>query len=198
MSNIDIVGFHQASILRIEQNRLLRECIADIPQIKRVLNIGACPDDKDKEGSFYKDYFKNAEYYTLDKNYNIINKHHYIIDLHDICNLKDKFDFVVANNVIEHVENPFEVSKNICQVVSQNGYLFVSTPFFYPIHKDQMNRFSDYWRFTDDALRILFSKMEEVWIKESPSVIKVVDDRSTYWDDMSSTVSGYCALFRKV
>ncbi len=100
-------------------------------------------------------------------------------------------------STLEHVENPFVVADNLKKILNPKGYIFVCTPFYFPIHKDSQGRFSDYWRFTDDALRLLFKDMEEIFIKESPSVIEKVKDRPVYYDDLSTTVSGYCALFRK-
>lgn len=108
-----------------------------------------------------------------------------------------KFDIILFMSVLEHVENPFIVVNNLKELLTPNGYLFVCTPFFFPIHKALYMGYSDYWRFTDDTLRLMCKDFEEIFIKESPSVVKMVADRPMYYDNPSTTVSGYCALFKK-
>jgi SAM-dependent methyltransferase len=187
------------STLRAIQNYYLQNHVATLPDIKTVLNAGALPDDKDKQGLLYQNYFKGKEYFTLDKNRNSISANHFHIDLHDMKELfVKKFDLILIMAVLEHVENPFIVCKNIQELLNPKGYIFVSVPFFYPIHKDPRGRFSDYWRFTDDAIKLLFEDMELIWIKSAPSLIKSVSDRVRYWNDKNRTISGICALFRKI
>lgn len=184
-----------ASTLRRFQNYYLKNHVATLPDIVTVLNLGALPNDKDKQGSYYKNYFKGKEYYTLDKNRNSILANHFNIDLHDIDKLDHKFDLVITMSVLEHVENPFTVCENIKKLVNPGGYVYISVPFFYPLHKDPHGRFTDYWRFTDDTLKMLFKDLKLIWIKSVPSVIKSATER--YWNDKNRTASGYCALFRK-
>jgi SAM-dependent methyltransferase len=195
--NILIKGDIKTSVLRKFQNDVLKNYIVNLPDVSTILNIGALPTDGDKEGDLYSNYFKNREYYTLDKNREIDSQYHLNLDLHDIEKIDKKFDLILNMSTLEHVENPFLVSENLQKLLNPDGYIFVCTPFFFPIHKDKHNRYSDYWRFTDDALRILFKDMKEIFIKESPSVLHTVVDRPIYYDDLRTTVSGYCALFQK-
>ncbi len=183
------------STLRRFQNYYLKNNVATLPDIVTVLNLGALPNDKDKQGSYYKNYFTDKEYYTLDKNKLSDNPNHFNIDLHDISNIDKKFDLILVMAVLEHVQNPFIVCENIKKLVNTRGHIYISVPFFYPLHKDPHGRFTDYWRFTDDAIKLLFKDMELIWIKSVPSVIKSANER--YWNDKNRTVSGYCALFRK-
>lgn len=71
------------SVLRKFQNDVLKEHIVCLPNIKTVLNVGACLEDGDKEGVKYIDYFLNKEYYTLDKNRNNDQAHHFNLDLYE-------------------------------------------------------------------------------------------------------------------
>ncbi|NJO91939.1 MAG: class I SAM-dependent methyltransferase [Chloroflexia bacterium] len=151
----------------------------------------------DKEGTLYKDYFKNFDYYTLDKNIPDDSLTHIKMDIHELGKLGNKYDLVLLMSVLEHVENPFKVSEEIINIMNNNGYLYLAVPFFYPIHKSLNLGFSDYWRFTDDAIKILFKDLNLIWLEEIPSVIKAIDDRMTYWDNSHTIVSGYCALFKK-
>ena len=187
----------QVSTLRKTQNYYLKNHVATLPDITTVLNLGALPNDKDKQGSLYKDYFKGKEYYTLDKNRHSESSNHFNKDLHESWKFEKRFDLVIAMSVLEHIENPFLACDNIKELLNPKGYIFISVPFFYPIHKDPHGRFSDYWRFTDDAIKLLFCDMELIWMKSAPSVIKTVSDRVRYWNDKNRTISGVCALFRK-
>lgn len=193
---IKIKGSHKSSVLRTFQNEVLKNHVVSLPGVDDVLNLGAIQADSDKEGSRYSDYFSSKNYYTLDKNRTEEHPRHYVKDLHELSETERTFDLVLCMSLLEHVENPFLVAQNIKNIISENGYLFISSPFFYPIHKDKNGKFGDYWRFTDDGLRTLFSGLEEVFFYESPSVIKMVSDRVTYWDDEKNTVAGYCALFQ--
>jgi SAM-dependent methyltransferase len=187
----------QVSTLRKTQNYYLKNHVTTLPDVVTVLNLGAIPNDKDKQGSLYKNYFKGKEYYTLDKNRHSILANHFNIDLMQVDELGYKFDLIIAMSVLEHVKNPFTVCDNIKELLNPKGYIYISVPFFYPIHKDPHGRFSDYWRFTDDAIKMLFCDMELIWMKSAPSVIKSVSDRVLYWNDENRTISGICALFRK-
>lgn len=195
-SNITVVGNLKSSVLRKFQNDVLKNHITQLPSIKTILNFGATQGDIDKEGDLYCNYFLGKEYYTLDKNRQDENPKHFNLDIHDLSKLNKQFDLILLMSVLEHIENPFIAASEVKKIISDNGYLFISAPFFYPIHKDEKRRYSDYWRFTDDGLRVLFHDYEEVWIKSAESVIMSVKDRGRHWDQ-ESTVAGYCALFKK-
>jgi SAM-dependent methyltransferase len=191
---IDVYGCHNISLFRKYQNDSLKSIISNLPLNAAILNIGAVQEDPDKEGSHYNEYFKEHRYYTLDKNRTgCIN--HFCKDLHDLTDINDKFDLILLMSVLEHVKNPFIAIKEIKKILNFGGYVFVSVPFFYPIHKSVEKGYSDYWRFSDDALRVLFADFDEVWIKEVPSVIRKIEDRSLYWINQN-TVSGYTAFFK--
>lgn len=196
--NIFVGGNFRTSVLRIQQNELLREAIRCIPKINTILNVGALPGENDKQGLKYELYFKdNIEFFTLDKNRESPDPHHFHMDLHDLSKINKKFDLIICMSTLEHVEDPFRVADEIINVMEKGSYLFISVPFFYPIHKDVYGRYGDYWRFTDDSLRILFKNLEEVWIKPMKSSIKSVRDRKMYWEP-SRVPAGFGALFKKI
>jgi len=196
MPGITVYGDIGISVLRKEQNAFLRDRVGVLPNIKSVLNAGSNPEALDKEGLRYRDYFPNAEFYTLDKNVELKYPNHFCLDLHDLSMLNKRFDLVLCMSVLEHVKNPFVVAKQLKSVIADGGYLFVSVPLFYPVHKSPDEGFSDYWRFTDDGLRELFEDLNELWIMRYSSVIIAVRDRNKNYDE-EKTASGYCALFRK-
>lgn len=182
------------SKLRQKQNQLLKNKIAKI-KVKKVLNIGSFQLEKDMEGMFYKDYFPHSQYFTLDKNRLEDHPNHFNQDAHNLSSIKTKFDLILLMNLLEHVKNPAVITGEIKRILMPGGYIFVVSPFFYPIHKNPKSGFSDYWRFTDDGLRWLFKDYQEKWIKEIDSVITVVNDIGRYWNNQAA-VCGYCALFK--
>ena len=193
---INVQGNLSVSVFRAHQNKILKEDVATLPHVKKVLNIGGKQNESDKEGNLYRAYFPHTEYFTLDKNRYEDHPCHFNIGLEDLSSITDhKFDLILIMSVLEHVEKPWEIFSQLRKIMSDNAYLFISVPFFYPLHKDELSRFSDYWRFTDDGIRILCAGFEELWIKSLDSVILSVYDRKTYWD-FPSTLSGYCALFK--
>jgi len=195
--DIKISGFHSTSIFRKYQNMYLKKVINDYPEVIDILNIGATLNSTDKEGNLYKNYFLNKNYYTLDKNYLDNSKNHIKADIHNLDNVSKKFDLILCMSVLEHVENPFIAAKQMTSILKKNGLLYLCVPFFYPEHKYITDGYSDYWRFTDDAIKILFENMRIIWIKKIPSVIKRVNDRPIYWGDKSLSYSGICALLIK-
>ncbi len=193
---IKITGDLKTSIFRQHQNQLLNEIAGTLAQVTSVINVGSVQHEEDKQGKLYKAYFPQAEYFTLDKNRLDIHPNHFALDLHDLAKMDKKFDLILVMSVLEHVQNPFQVIEEIKSISHPGTFLYICVPFFYPIHKDVHGRYSDYWRFSDDALRELCKEWREVWIKEFPSVITSVHDRAMYWDDPSLTPVGYGALFQ--
>lgn len=63
--------------------------------------------------------------------------------------LPDKcVDFVLLIEVLEHLENPLIVLNEINRILKDNGKLFMSIPFLFPVHADPC----DYQRYTEQGL----------------------------------------------
>lgn len=79
---------------------------------------------------------------------------------HDLLNLKfedDRFDYLIADQVLEHVAgNPFQAAAESLRVVRPGGIVVHTTCMINPIH----NAPDDYWRFTPYAMRLLFADAE--------------------------------------
>lgn len=63
-------------------------------------------------------------------------------------NLYNTYDLIVADQVFEHVRNPFKGVENIFSMLRPNGYFLISTPFFLKLHGCP----EDYWRWTPSGL----------------------------------------------
>lgn len=77
----------------------------------------------------------------------------------DICKpiedaQKSRYDFVMAEQVLEHVPEPLLALSNMRQLCRPGGYVLVTTPFLIRIHPVP----DDYWRFTPSGLRYLLVK----------------------------------------
>lgn len=73
----------------------------------------------------------------------------------DICNVgsehSESIDVVIAEQVFEHVKNPFKGVANVYNMLRPNGYFLITTPFFLKVHGAPM----DYWRWTSDGLKTM-------------------------------------------
>lgn len=45
-----------------------------------------------------------------------------------------KYDLVLANQVWEHLDRPYQATKNVLEMLRPGGYFWLSTPFFVPYH----------------------------------------------------------------
>ncbi len=68
------------------------------------------------------------------------------------------FTRVECDAVLEHVESPETIMREIERVLAPGGYAHVVTPFCHPFHEYPR----DYRRFTPDALRLMRGGMEVV------------------------------------
>ena len=66
------------------------------------------------------------------------------------------FATIFCLSVLEHCRQPFLMAENIQRLLAPGGSLYVSVPFAWEIHSFP----SDYWRFTPEAIRLLFPAIE--------------------------------------
>jgi hypothetical protein len=91
-----------------------------------------------------------------------------------------QFDIVICNAVFEHVRYPWVASKNLENSLALHGLLFWSTPWHQRIHGYP----SDYWRFTPEGVKSLFSNIVwleafyEVWTNDPLSSVLVPWDET--------------------
>ena len=58
----------------------------------------------------------------------------------DICKknkIKKKYDFIIADNVFEHLKYPYKAAKNIYKLLKPNGYFLIIVPFLVRVHNVQ-------------------------------------------------------------
>jgi SAM-dependent methyltransferase len=67
-------------------------------------------------------------------------------------------DCILCTEVLEHLKDPQACVDEIHRLLHDDGLVFASTPFFYPVHADPC----DFQRFTEDGLRNLFCNFKSV------------------------------------
>ena len=93
---------------------------------------------------------KASEYVTLDavpgENIDIVGN---VLDLPFNDN---NFDTIISTQVLEHVEKPWIMVKEIHRVLKKNGICVLTAPFLCPYHADP----NDYFRYTTEGVESLF------------------------------------------
>lgn len=130
----------------------------------------------DKSQEWLNSYINKVDYKILDPvdtyNPDIVG------DIHNLPFKDNTQDAIICIAVLEHVENPIKAFEEIYRTLKAGGYAFIYVPFLYYYHAEK-GYYGDYWRFTEDSLRLLskpFSSFEimpvrgaiETWIKLSP------------------------------
>ncbi|OWY69447.1 hypothetical protein B7486_20540 [cyanobacterium TDX16] len=155
-------------IARVWSNRELRKLA---PLFKGdVVNISAW-DDRDKEGSYYQDYFTQKERYYF-TNYSGERgwqgkENEYFLDLTQELpsELQQRFDVVFNHTTLEHVFDVRKAFQNLCLV--SKDIVIVVVPFCQKQHGKDM--YCDFWRFTPTCLRYLFKENNFEVIYEAQS-----------------------------
>ncbi len=73
----------------------------------------------------------------------------------------DYFDYIVAGEVIEHLEDPTSFIKELKRVLKPGGMLAISCPFEELISQDSVSK-EHLWGFTEDDLRKLLLEFKEI------------------------------------
>jgi SAM-dependent methyltransferase len=98
----------------------------------------------------------------------------------------EKYDLVLLTQVLEHVEEPKIVLKEINYVLKCNGVLIVSFPFLYPVHEAPR----DFYRYTGYGIKYL--------AKETGFVIEKIEPVSGFWITFFGFLSIYILRKSKV
>ena len=67
---------------------------------------------------------------------------------------QNKFDFIIADNVWEHLKYPHRATKNVYNLLNDNGYFLVIVPFLIRVHEVPI----DCTRWTKDGLKFLLEE----------------------------------------
>jgi SAM-dependent methyltransferase len=117
--------------------------------------IGAMVLDAGAGEAPYKSMFQHARYESAD--FQKVAKEYaqstYVCDLKSIPVEDGRFDFIVFNQVMEHLPEPRSVLAELYRVLKGGGRMIYSGPLFYEEHEQPY----DFYRYTQFGLRHLFN-----------------------------------------
>ena len=87
-------------------------------------------------------------------------------DIHEMPFPDNSVPAIVCESVLEHVEDPIRAMKEMYRVLEPGGYLYVYVPFLFYYHAEK-TYYKDYWRFTKDAVEMLFKDFTDVEIQRA-------------------------------
>jgi SAM-dependent methyltransferase len=103
----------------------------------------------------YKRLFQHAQYESAD--FEKVNKTYapttYVCDLKSIPVEDGRFDFIIFNQVMEHVPDPQIVLAEFYRILKGGGKIMYTGPLFYEEHEQPY----DFYRYTQFGLRHLFN-----------------------------------------
>lgn len=135
---------------RVHLERFDREFAQLVPAGARVLDAGS-------GRSRYRHLFAHAQYESADfeqvkeKKYAATT---YVCDLTRIPVEDERFDYVVCNQVLEHLPEPKAVMRELNRVLKTGGRILCTAPLFYEEHEVPY----DFYRYTQFAHRYLFQE----------------------------------------
>lgn len=140
---------------RTQLDQALRPYFAEIPRVKKTLDIGG------GENSPYRKWVNTETYHVFDSNAS--TSPDIVGDAHDMKIKSNTYDLVIATEVLEHCHSPHLVVSEIRRVLKNGGICIGSVPFLYPYHGTKELR--DYYRFTPEGAAFLLKDFSEKEIK---------------------------------
>ena len=156
--------FPTARRLLVERD-INRWCTNDY---RRVLVIGAGHDP-------YRGHFSNADLYVALDVIAFAGVTDVVADAVALPISDNKFDCVIAFEVMEHILNPIKFIEEAYRVLSPGGMFLLSVPFAFHQHGDP----SDYWRPTRYTLEIATSRFSKSDIFPQGNRLHVISDLIT-------------------
>lgn len=88
----------------------------------------------------------------------VINTNYPEVDMQNLPYRENSFDFVISDQVIEHLENPKKAIDESHRVLKTGGIAVHTTCFMNAVHRYP----KDYWRFTPEALNYLCHDFSDI------------------------------------
>ncbi len=142
-------------ITRERLNKLIERYATD----ERVLDVGS-------GGSSYGRLFPNRTTLDIDP----VRKPDIVADAAHMPFEDGAFHFILCTEMLEHVEDPFAVERELRRVTAPGGTLLLTTRFVYPLHDAPR----DHWRFTKYGLAKVFQAWDIQDIKEETQTFSTI------------------------
>ena len=147
-----IPGVRNVVLYNSSRERLRAETeafAASVPEGALVLDAGAGTGP-------YRDLFSHARYESAD--FEKVDKPYaestYVCDLTEIPTEDGRFDFILFNQVLEHLSEPKLALAELHRVLKPGGKMLYTGPLFYEEHEKPY----DFYRYTQFGLRYLFGE----------------------------------------
>lgn len=99
--------------------------------------------------------FIKGNFTRYSANLNPASKPDFIADFEEPLKLEsDKFDGVLLINVLEHIYHAHQLAREAWRILKPSGTVIVTVPYIMAIHPSP----HDYYRFSEDALRSMFTE----------------------------------------
>jgi SAM-dependent methyltransferase len=119
-----------------------------VPQGARVLDAGS--GEAPYKGLFQHAVYESADFQQVNREYAPST---YVCDLKNIPVEDGRFDFIMFNQVMEHLPEPKLVLAELSRVLKPGGRMIYSGPLFFEEHEQPY----DFYRYTQFGLRYLLS-----------------------------------------
>jgi hypothetical protein len=167
---------------------LVNEIIINILRTKetvRVINVGG---GYVKPVESFLSSHPSVDYYCLDIDTTRLSASKNIIQ-GDITSselsIDQKFDFIYTKDTFEHILNPWDATRNIKNLLNQNGYILCIAPFSWRYHACPL----DTYRYTHTGLRYIFERLNSIEHIFS-GYIKLRPNRGWYKSKTDVTLDG--------
>jgi len=128
-------------------NQFIEEKMKYIGSLGSVLDVGG-GSRFTKWLKKYRHYFNEDSYKTFD--FDSSTNPDFVGDIHNMDLEDNHFEAIICCSVLEHVEDPIRVVKEMYRILKPEGVLFCYIPSIYPYHA-RKGHYGDYWRFFDDT-----------------------------------------------
>ncbi|MBI5233964.1 MAG: class I SAM-dependent methyltransferase [Deltaproteobacteria bacterium] len=98
----------------------------------------------------------------IDKNAEITDDRFPGIDMQDLPYKDNTFDYVISDQVLEHLDDPAKAVRESHRVLKKGGIGIHTTCFINPVHEAP----KDLWRFSPEGLRIICKDFPEILMCE--------------------------------
>lgn len=125
---------------------------------KRILEIGSGRQDLGRDAYSFRDLFDSSnEFVQSDM---VPEYGHELVDVRAI-GLEEAFDVILCLYVLEHVLELEDAVRSMHRALAPRGTLVIAVPHLYPYHDEP----TDYWRFTEHALRHMLEPFDSTELK---------------------------------
>lgn len=91
-----------------------------------------------------------------------------VLDAEDLP-FENEFDSILVLEVLEHTQRPYDLIEQVFKALKKGGNVLITIPFCFEIHSSE-----DYWRFTDNGVRLLLRDFSDITITHHGRMVSVI------------------------